>query len=209
MILSLFSIGRQAVMTLLFSVLALFVVTAQAQANVGTFSTPRFVQAGSWAAGAEPVVNLTGGTGVGANLRFTYGLNELNNVTAIVGGSTGGRGFRAGGNYTFDFFPDLEGQPGIGLALQSIYYFQGGTGLLDILGIPYVHKTFKSGKAEFEPYLGIPLGIALSAGSYVFTAAANVGAIVKGTENFRFILELGVALANTDTYISGGAVYYY
>jgi hypothetical protein len=178
---------------------------------VGLFNTAHFDEVTHWSLGLEPVVTLTSGAGAGANLRFTYGLTELNNINFIIGAESGSRGFRVGLNYTFDFFPDVSGQPGIGLAVQAIHYrLATGYGQSEFTAIPYFHKTFGTPGAEVEPYLGIPLGLALDGnGSYFWLNQIQVGSLFRASKNFRFVLELGIGTHNTDTYASGGVLYSY
>jgi hypothetical protein len=194
-------------------------------ASAGVFSTSRFVNPDSYSIGFEPELTLTGGAGVAGNLRFTAGLSDLTNVTAIVGSGDGPRRFRVGGNMAFDFFPDAEGQPGIGIAGQAIYYRVGAasappatpgqaqdsptSGMLELTAIPYVHKTFASGAGEWEPFLAVPFGVAFVDGSYQAISTLALGSIFKLNENFRAVTELGVAINNTETYFSGGVVYYH
>src|SRR5205085_819364 len=110
----------------------------------GIFNTPHFTPNGEFALGLEPEVVLTSGAGVGLNARFTLGVTDLDNASIILGWGSGPRQFRGGGNFTFDFFPDIEGQPGIGLATQAIYYRLPSTGVLELTLIPYIHKQYKN-----------------------------------------------------------------
>lgn len=187
-----------------------------ASATAGVFNTPRFLPAGSFAAGLEPEIQLSDGTGIGANVRFGQGLTDLSNVNLLVGTGGGGRKFRFGGNVTFDFFPDIQGQPGIGLALQGIFYRIGASGSsstagqLDLVGMPYIHKTFAmSGKDEIEPYLAVPIGAAFSGGQYTGISSLVVGAMFKNVEKLRYVVELGLSLNDMYTYASGGIMYYF
>ncbi len=177
---------------------------------VGVFGTPRFISPGSGAIGFEPELILSNGAGVGANVRYQYGLTDLNNVQAILGTGSGPRKFRVGGNATFDFFPDVEGQPGIGIATQAIYYrLKEGRGMLEVTAIPYLHKAFISGSNEIEPYIAIPFGGNFSEGRYEATSTFSVGSMFKSTESIRYLVELGVAINHAESYVSGGLIYYH
>lgn len=187
--------------------LALTLVSPAAQA--GVFNLPHFITSG-FGLGLEPELTLTNGAGVGINARYTQNLNELMNITGIIGTSGGPRGFRAGANTTFDFFPDIEGQPGIGLGVQGMYYrLNTDKGLFEVTAIPYIHKTFLSGKNEIEPYLAIPLGMGFSEGRYNAVSSLSVGSMFKNSESLRYIIEFGIAINNTESFISGGVVYYH
>lgn len=175
----------------------------------GIFSLPHFVPPNSFSLGLETELILSNGAGFGGNLKYTHGLSELSNVTAMIGTGGGPRGFRIGGNITLDLFPDLEGQPGIGIAGQSIYYRLKDSGRLEVTAIPYIHKSFFNDKQEFEPYLALPMGVGFSSGEYKGLATISIGSLFKGGEHFRYIMEVGVAISNTESYFSGGIVYFH
>ena len=182
-------------------------------AQAGLFNTVRFTPAGQFQLGIEPELQLSDGSGVGANVRYNQGLSELNNVNLLIGTGGGSRGFRFGGNFTFDFFPDIAGQPGIGLAVQGIYYRIGVAGIssvgqLDLSAIPYIHKTIAlQGKDEIEPYFAIPFGAAFSGGQYTGTTTLVVGTMFKNVDRIRYNLELGIGLSSSPTYVSGGVIF--
>lgn len=203
------SVATSAAIAVLASLASLFFELSSAQA--GVFNTPRFVQPGRFAIGLEPELVLTNGAGFAANGRFTYGLTDLNNVTFIIGSGGGPRHFRVGGNATFDFFPDIENQPGIGVAAQLLYYrMASDVGQLEISAIPYIHKTFISGeKNEVEPYFAFPFGWGFADGNYSFQATAAVGGMFSNDPKFRYILEFGISVTHSETYFSGGVAYYY
>lgn len=183
-----------------------------ASAGAGVFGIPHFVEQGSFAFGIEPEIVLNGDAGLGVNGRFIYGLTELNNVQIIAGTGGGGRNFRVGGNLTFDFFPDVEGQPGIGLALQSIYYrYRGVGGVLELTGIPYIHKAFRTGSSEVEPYFAFPTGVTLDSGDVRGVVWAAVGSYFQPDpeSRIRYGMELGIDVSNAATYVSGGLMYFY
>lgn len=175
----------------------------------GVFSLPHFVPSGDFAIGVEPELTLTHGAGFAINLKYTHGISDLMNAGAILGTGSGPRRFRIGGNVSFDFFPDAEGQPGIGLALQGVFYRLKDSGSFEITTIPYIHKAFMHSGNEFEPFLAIPFGIATGEGPSTALSSIVIGSLFKASEKTRFVLEFGVAINNTDSYIAGGIVYYH
>ena len=182
--------------------------------HAGVFGIPHFVTPGNSALGLEPEFTMSNGAGIGIDLKYTYGLSELNNVTAILGTGTGPRQFRAGGNFTFDIFPDIPGQPGIGIATQGVYYRLSQHGQFEVTGIPYIHKSFinehkDGGKDDIEPFLAVPFGWAFYNGTYQSICQVAVGALFKASEKFHYVTELGIAVNNSDSYISGGFLYYF
>src|SRR5206468_1791573 len=144
--------------------------------------------------GVEPEVVLTNGAGVGVNGRFTLGINDLMDAQAIIGTGSGPRNFRIGGGLSWDFFPDVEGQPGIGLGTQAIYVRLPVDGQLELTAVPYIHKAFKSGDHnEVEPFFAFPIGLAFSNGQYHTIATAAIGSMFKASEHFRYVAEFGLA----------------
>ena len=189
----------------------------------GFANTAHFVQPDHFSIGIEPELTLSNGAGVGGTLRYTHGLNDLSNASLLLGTGTGVRKFRVGSQLTFDFFPDTANQPGIGLALQAVYYrmgFHGAAGApateneptfgrLELTPMPYVHKNFGSPGGEFEPYLSFPFGWAFTEGQYQSISQLVLGSMFKAGEHFRYSLELGVAVNHTESYFSTGVMYYY
>lgn len=182
----------------------------EASSVAGVFDLVHFLEPGDFSLGLEPQLNLSNGTGLGANLKYTQGLNEFMNVAGILGTSSGERKFRLGGQLTFDFFPDVEGQPGIGVTTSAIYHRFTEYGQMEFMAIPYIHKAFRSSNnEEIEPFLAVPVGVALSQGRYQAMSSVSLGSLFKSSEHLRFVLEMGVAVNNSQSYLSGGVVYYH
>jgi hypothetical protein len=182
------------------------------QAQAGVFNIQKFVEPGLFAIGLEPEVILTSGAGVGVNARYTHGITELINLHGILGMGTGPREFRIGAAMSMDFFPDIDNQPGIGLAVQSLFLTMPlNMSQMEVTGIPYIHKAFSIDGNELDPYLALPTGIIFrSNGRYDFMGQVNVGALFKPIERFRFNLETGVQYwPTTEVTISGGVIYYH
>lgn len=182
----------------------------ETRSYAGVFDVVHFLESGDFSLGLEPQLSLTSGAGIGANLKYTQGLNEFMNVAGLLGTSSGDRKFRVGGQLTFDFFPDIEGQPGIGVTTSALYHRFTEYGQLELTAIPYIHKTFKIGRGEeIEPFMAFPYGMALSEGRYRSISTVSLGSLFKSSEHLRFVLEMGVAVNNMQSYISGGVVYYH
>lgn len=189
--------------------LALLALILTEPATAGVFNLPKFINPGESALGIEPEVTFTNDGGVAANLRYQYGLTDLNNVTAILGSGTGVRRFRVGGAFTFDFFPDIDKQPGIGIATQGIYYRYKGFGQFDLTLIPYVHKAFYNGEGnQVEPYFALPFGPEFRSGNYTWAAQTVLGAMFRTKDSpMNFLGEVGVSVNKAETYISGGIMF--
>jgi len=145
-----------------------FLCAAMGIAEAGIFNTTHFVEPGKMALGVEPEITLSDGAGVAGNLKYTQGVTDFMDAAAIIGTGTGPRRFRLGGDLVFDFFPDVDHQPGMGVMTRAIYYSLPNSGEMDLLGAPYIHKAFvmDSSKDEIDPFFSIPLGMGFdSAGS--------------------------------------------
>lgn len=179
-------------------------------AHAGVFNIPYFTQPEHFSLGLEPELTLTDGSGLGLNVKGTYGLNDLMNLQGTIGTGGGPLGFRIGAAAIFDFFPDLEDQPGIGLATQLMYYrVPKDLGLVDFRVIPYVHKSFKSTSSTFEPFIAFPIGFGILDGDSMGLSQLVLGSIFHSTESMLWSVELAVPINNTDTQFSGGVTFYF
>lgn len=179
-------------------------------AMAGVFNLTQFNEVGAWSIGVEPEITLTNGAGLAGTAKFSYGLNEISNLQIGAGHGSGPRQFRIGGAFTFDFIPDIESQPGIGLALSAYFVRVATLGQVELTALPYIHKQFDTGAGKVDPFLSIPVGFAFKDNSrYVSVAQAAVGATFHTNPQFRYTVELGIAINNTDSYVSGGVTYFH
>lgn len=190
---------------LLLGVIAVFTPRAFS----GVFNLPHFVKPGEFGIAVEPEFILSNGSGVGINLRYIHGLSEDTNFTGILGTGNGPRFFRAGGFFSWDLFPDINNQPGVGFAAGALFVQLNSTGTAEITGVPYIHKTFFTQKGKIEPFFAFPFGLSLSNSTYKYLSSLSFGSFFHLNEHFSNVVELGVALNNTNTYISGGIIYYH
>jgi hypothetical protein len=174
---------------------------------VGVFSTSQYIEPGNFAIGIEPVVSLAERSGAAVDLRYTHGLSDLLNASVIGGVGQAPRRFRLGGNLAADLFPDAEGQPGFGVAGQALYYGTPEGALGEFLAIPYLHKTFSSGSSEFSPFVALPIGWTASPEGMLGTSTLSVGSLFRVGDNFHYVIELGINVYRSMTYVSGGLVY--
>lgn len=209
-----------------------FGILGASPSYAGLFTLYRFVEPMSFRVGVEPELTLTSGAGLGVNAKYTHGLSDLINVQGTIGTGAGPREFRVGSALTLDIFPDLPGQPGIGVAFSGTFYRikpprkSGGSsdpasrendsdvanwvGRFEALLLPYVHKSFNTGGFEFEPFLSIPVGVAfLEDSQYETMASIAFGSAFNINTSFVWVAEMGVALSHAETYVSGGVAYSY
>lgn len=187
-----------------------FLVLISAQiSEAGVFNLPKYISASQFGIGIEPELTLTSGAGIGIQARFQYGVGEMTNAHLIVGNGQGPRQFRVGGAMAFDFFPDVEGQPGIGLAVSALYSRVTLGGRMDATLVPYIQKTIKGQDSDFTPYAAIPIGLAfLDTGAYSTITQFVFGSGFKLSERFRYMIELGIGITSSDTYMSTGLMIY-
>jgi len=193
-----------------FSILSVLGLMLAHPAQAGVFSIPNFLNPGKNALGVEPEVNLSNDTGIAVNLRYQRGLSTLSNLHLVTGVGGGERQFRLGGAYTFDFFPDVDQQPGIGVAVQGMYYrYSGSRGQFEPTVIPYLHKEFhNTNGGSIEPFVAIPMGLEFKTGGSDWIATLVLGAKFKSSNpKIAYIGELGANLTNAESYVSAGAVF--
>lgn len=192
-------------------ILPLLLVVSGPLSHAAVFNSAYYVEPSQWVVGLEPELTLNettqGGAGLGGNLSLTYGLNDLMNASVLIGAGDGPRQFRVGGGLTFDFFPDVEGQPGIGLATKSIYYRSRTEGHIEALLIPYIHKKFSVDGSAFDPFLAIPFGLEVDSSQTRPISNFVIGSLFKADDQFRWLIELGINVHNSRTYVSGGVIY--
>lgn len=193
------------------SLICLYSILLISSAQADIFNQTRFIPIQRWSVGIEPVLTLTDGAGAGINGRVTYGLNELLNVGGFIGLGGGPRQFRIGGYCVFDFFPDTDEQPGIGLVTQIAHYGLKTSSRVELGVAPYIHNAFDIGDGHIiDPFLAVPFGIALdSVSPNEAYFALVVGTVYNLSETVYFSGELGVNIDNYFTYVSGGIGFNY
>ncbi len=180
-------------------------------AQAGFFTMPHYIPQDQYTLGLEPEVMFDRGGSFGMNLRYTHGMSESSNLTGILGTGSGARGFRLGGAMTFDVFPDAGKQPGVGFGGQALLVQRSAGTTMEITGFAYAHKNFTVTSdwiKAAEPFVAIPLGLALGGGRYQAITSLSMGSIFVHNPHLRSVLELTVGLISADTGISGGISYY-
>ena len=195
----------------LLAILALTSLWASAAA-ASVSNIPEFVDPDHFAITLAPDLVMTDSqndnAGVGIDTKFTLGLTDLIDTQAIVGFGEGPRRFRIGGNLGFDFFPDVDKQPGIGVAAQFLYVVLPNTSRVEMTAIPYIHKGFPQADGKvIDPFFAFPFGLDFSSGNYELIETAVVGANYKESEHFSFSGEFGINVDHAATYISLGIIY--
>jgi hypothetical protein len=187
----------------------LFALVVTQPCFAGVFNTAHFVSPGEFALGIEPELVTSGSAAFGVNVRYTQGISDLSNGHVIIGTGSGARQFRVGLDYTFDFIPDLDSQPGFGVAFQGMFVQLNNVGTVEVTAIPYAHKNFKLKEISIEPFLSIPVGLQLAQGAYQGLVTLVGGGLFHHTSHVSTVLEVGIGLSSAYTYVSGGVVYFH
>lgn len=188
--------------------LLILLVSLADVAEAGYFTLPHFLEQGQNSVGFEPEVVFTNSGGVGAAIKYQHGLTEFMNGMLTLGTGTGRRRFRLGADFSFDFVPDVENQPGMGIITGATYYKYDGFGQLEASVGPYIHKIFHNGSGTntIEPFLALPIGPSFSSGHYHWQTSVVLGSIFAQSDEKRlsFITELSVGVNHGETVLSGG-----
>ncbi len=203
----------------LVAITGLFIALGSGAARAEVLNYTRFVTTGKFALAVEPQLIVTNGAGLGVTARYTHGLNDLMNLSINLGNGSGPKQARAGAALTFDFFPDLDKQPGLGVTLQGDFLHapllnraSDSTTLasqVDLLAIPYLHKALIFQGNEVDPFVALPTGLLFQGGLYRTKLMVVAGAMFRITDQVRTSLEAGIAASNADSYFSGGLTYYH
>ena len=196
-------------MTILLAALAALLIGPQAEA--GVFDLPSFVNPGQYSVGLEPEVAISNGTGAALNLKPRIGHTDFLSWEGLIGTGSGSRKFRIGLTADFDWFPDVDAQPGIATPLYMEYYRIDTDGLFTFGAKPMVYKTFKGKEASYIPFLAVPLGWGLRNSTLQGTVQVALGSMFQfpNSDHWRFTAEVGFNAANSYSYISGGVTYYH
>ncbi len=196
---------------------ALAALSPEGRASVSAY--PHFVEPGRFAIGVEPELTFSEGGGASLTARYSQGLTELNHLAVMIGTGDGPQQFRVGSGLSFDFFPDQNQQPGVGVAVQGMLIQVPTPGRAEesssrsargeFLAIPYVHKTVPTGKYEMEPYFSMPIGFSVLEGKAQLQSSIVLGSYFRILESLRSSFELGVAINHANSYFSGGLTYYH
>lgn len=190
---------------ILLIVTAFWVFISVGQATT-SFDLPTYVEPGKASIGIEPVFALTNGSGASLNAKARYGVNELLNLGAMIGTGTGAREFRLGMVADFEWFPDMEGQPGIATPFFTEYYRFRDDGLITFGLKPLVYKTFVTDHGDFTPFVSIPFGWNYCNQRTRAMIQTSFGTVYRlpQNEHIRFVVETGFNVKHAYSYISGG-----
>ncbi len=195
----------------LVALLAVWLATSVRPAQAGVFDLPAFIEPGNFSVGIEPEVAVSNGTGAALNLKPRFGHTDLLDWEGMIGMGSGARNFRVGLTADFEWFPDIDSQPGIATALFTEYYRFNGSGLFSFGAKPMIYKTFHNGDNEYTPFFALPIGWNAINGSINGFMQVAIGSNFKigGDTHWRLTGEVGFNASNSYSYISGGVTYFH
>lgn len=145
------------------------------------------------------------GGGVGAQVRYTYKMNQMLTLDAGLGLSGGQRDGRIFVSSDYELFPDFMDQPRVSVktSFENTKEFGVRKNIFSVA--PMVSKGFNFWGKEAFPYLSLPVGLSLNSSekSYSSTMSANVGINgnipVEGYQHLMGMAEVQVDLKDSYT----------
>ncbi len=178
--------------------------------HASVFDLPAFLPPGEFSLGLEPEIITSNPSGAGVNLKPRIGTTSFLNWQGIIGTGSGDRGFRLGATADFDWFPDVDHQPGIATPFTLLYNQLGGDNVISYYFSPLVYKSFKGEAAEYIPFISVPFGWTIRNSRNTNFSQFVMGSMFKspGMQYFRFSVEAGFNMNKSYSYISGGVTWY-
>ncbi len=178
--------------------------------HAGVFDLPAFLPPGDFSLGVEPEIITSNPSGAGFNLKPKFGTTPFLNWEGIIGTGSGDRGLKLGATADFDWFPDVEHQPGIATPFTLLYNQISGDNIINYFFSPMLYKTFKGESAEYIPFISMPFGWSIRNSRNSNFSQFVMGSMFKspGTQYFRFSVEAGFNINRSFSYISGGVTWF-
>lgn len=149
-------------------------------------------------------------SGVNAGARFETGIDEGSGFRGEVG--VGTTDLFLGALYKFIPYPDIEGQPAVGLNTGILYANDAGYGEFTLRFEPLVSKKFEMTFGHLIPYGSVPIGIqhrtkGSDRNDVAIQIVGGVEMAFNELKGLRFMPEVGIDIDNAPTYISIGAIF--
>ncbi len=124
---------------------------------------------------AEFAGNLSNGTGLGGQARFSYKLSPELTADGGFGFSTGDRSNTVFAALETEIFPDFDKQPRVAIrgAIENGADLKSRKTNLSLA--PKISKGFTINEKEIYPYVAVPAGIILDHGTNKYQPYANLG----------------------------------
>lgn len=178
--------------------------------HAGVFDLPAFLPPGEFSLGLEPEIITSNPSGAGFYLKPKFGTTSFLNWQGIIGTGSGDRNLRLGATADFDWFPDVDYQPGIATPFTLLYTQIAGDNIINYYFSPLIYKTFKGQDAEYIPFISVPFGWTIRNSRNQNFSQFVMGSMFKspGMQYFRFTVEAGFNMNRSYSYISGGVTWF-
>ncbi len=149
-------------------------------------------------------------TGINVSGRFEMGINEDSGFRGQFG--VGTTDIFLSGLYKYVPYPDVEGQPAVGMNAGIVYASDAGINEFTIRFEPLVSKKFNMNFGYLIPYASLPIGIqhrtkGRDKNDVAIQIAGGVEIAFENLKGVRFMPELGVDIDNAPNYFSIGAIF--
>ncbi|MCC7405947.1 MAG: hypothetical protein IT288_16260 [Bdellovibrionales bacterium] len=194
-------------------VLVSLLVAVKANALYSIMDTGDLLPEGQFRANVETQFITDGDDGVNFNGRFDTWFRDDANLRGVVGFGT--TDIYLAAFYKWVPFPDVEGQPAIGVAGGLAYarfdVEDETIGELSIRVHPLISKKFATEYGDFTPYGSLPFGVASREGDMELPLQIVGGVEWKTLEwqKLTFSAEVGFDVSKAFSYISLGAQLYF
>jgi hypothetical protein len=185
----------------------LIAMSSNAFAYQSVFDTGEIVPAGKYRVMGE-LQYLGDPSGLNLTAGMDAGVNESSNIRAVAG--VGSVNLYAGVFYKWVPFPDTDTQPAIGIMGGGTWARYDGENYPGIRIQPIVSKKIDTEFGFINPYASLPFGVISGPRNNTFPFQFVVGTDWKpvDVENFSFLLEVGLNVNESASYVSTGLLYY-
>lgn len=183
--------------------------SCQAWAYYSVMDNGEILAPGKFKTTAETQFLTNEGGGLNVSGRFDMGVDDQTGVRGEVG--FGKTDFFMGALFKWMPFPDVGQQPNIGFNAGVIYARDRGDNELSLRFEPLVSKFFETGFGGLTPYASLPFGIRSVADDTETPLQLVFGTQIKTNqlEHIQFLVEAGIDLNDSFSYISVGGVLYF
>jgi hypothetical protein len=172
--------------------------------HASIFDSADFLPANGTTLGAFGELILNNPAGEGIEARARHGWTDDLNVGAIFGTGSKNRKFRFGGEASYNFIPDYDGQFGLTALATAMYLRRENSGGIQIRVAPLVHKKVDGwNKLPVTLYLSLPYYFEARSGSFTTAMQLVFGSIFDINEKGQSYIvgEGGLQLNRSESYV--------
>lgn len=189
--------------------LGILSLSLKSHAYFATLDTGDTLGANNYAVSLSPQFIMNRYDGTDLTFRFDAGIDDDQQVRAIVG--TGKVDYQLGALYKYIPYPDTDKQPAIGFLAGGLLSRVQGSNEFSLRFHPLVSKKFQVQNIPFNAYASLPIGITNRDSGTTIPVQMAFGAEWKVPKNqqFAFMAELGFNVSNAFSYLSLAGVFYF